>query len=206
MTLAITLSVVAGAAHDGWIVVGRCMGMEKEGMAYSSQGNTSTGSRGLVHLSEHQCDLGLSLKVDDLGLLHFVVQIVTLTSTLSDTSEDRVTTVCLGNVVDQLLNEHSLSDTSSSEKTNLSSTSVWGEQVDDLDTGNQDLSSGGLIGERGSVGVNRELLGVLDGTTLVNWVTSDVHDTTESSWTDWYHDWVTSIGSSVTTDETLGTC
>ena len=50
-------------------------------------------------MSEHQCDLGLSLKGDDLGLLHFVVQIVTLTSTLTDTGEDRETTVGLGDVV-----------------------------------------------------------------------------------------------------------
>jgi peptide chain release factor 1 len=157
-------------------------------------------------LTEDQGDLGFAIKLNDLGLLHFVVQIVTLTSTLSDTSEDRVATVSLGNVVDQLLNEHSLSDTCSSEKTNLSTTSVWGEQVDDLDTGDQHLSGCGLIGEGRSVGVNRELLGELDGATLVDWVTSDVHDTTESSWTDWHHDGVASIGCSVTTDETFGTC
>jgi peptide chain release factor 1 len=171
----------------------------------TSQGNTSTGSWRLVHLTEDQGDLGLSIKLNNLSLLHFVVQIVTLTSTLSDTSEDRVTTVSLGNVVDQLLNEHSLSDTSSSEKSNLSSTSIWGKEIDDLDTSDQDFGSGGLISERGCVGVNRELLGVLDGTTLINWVTSNVHNTTERSWTDWHHDGVSSIGCTMATDETLST-
>jgi hypothetical protein len=66
---------------------------------YTSQGNTGTGTGRLVHLTEHQSDLGLALKLDDTGLLHFVVQIVTLTGTLTDTSEDRETTVGLGDVV-----------------------------------------------------------------------------------------------------------
>jgi hypothetical protein len=156
-------------------------------------------------LTEDQGDLGLAIKLNNLGLLHFVVQIVTLTSTLSDTSEDRVTTVSLGNVVDQLLNEHSLSDTSSSEKTNLSTTSVWGEQVDDLDTSNQDLGGCRLFGESWGFGVNGKLLGVLDGPTLVDWITSDVHDTTESSWTDWHHDRHSGISRFVASDETFGT-
>ena len=50
-----------------------------------SQGDTGTGSRGLVHLTEDESDLGVSLEVDDTGLNHFVVQIVTLTGTLTDT-------------------------------------------------------------------------------------------------------------------------
>ena len=60
-----------------------------------------------------------------------MVQIVTLTSTLADTSEHRVTTMGLCNIVDQLLDKHSLSDTSAPEKANLSSTSIWCKQVDD---------------------------------------------------------------------------
>jgi hypothetical protein len=118
----------------------------------TGKGDTSTGSWWLVHLSEDEGHLGFTIELDDTGLLHFVVQIVTLTSTLTDTSEDGVTTVSLGNVVlermtlarcpldrksilgwthNQLLDEDSLSDTSTSEETNLTTTSVWGEQVDD---------------------------------------------------------------------------
>jgi len=65
----------------------------------TSESDTSAGSRRLVHLTEHKGDLGLALKLDDTGLLHLVVQIVALTGTLTDTSEDRVTTVGLGDVV-----------------------------------------------------------------------------------------------------------
>jgi hypothetical protein len=65
----------------------------------TSKGDTSTSTRGLVHLTEDKSDLGLALELDDRSLLHFVVQIVTLTGTLTDTSEDGETTVGLGNVV-----------------------------------------------------------------------------------------------------------
>lgn len=111
---------------------------------YTSQGDTGTGSRRLVHLTEDESDLGLAIELNDTSLLHFVVQVVTLTGTFADTSEHRVTTVGLGDVVlqsvsivcgplwkakpyNELLNEHSLADTSTSEKTNLTTTGVWGE-------------------------------------------------------------------------------
>ena len=48
----------------------------------------------------------------------------------------------LGDVVDQFLNQHGLADTSTTEQTNLSTTGVGGEQVNDLDTGLQDFCSG----------------------------------------------------------------
>lgn len=65
----------------------------------TSKSDTGTGSWGLVHLTEDQRHLGLAVELDDGSLLHFVVQIVTLTGTLTDTSEDGETTVSLGNVV-----------------------------------------------------------------------------------------------------------
>jgi hypothetical protein len=64
-----------------------------------SQSDTGTSSRGFVHLTKHQGDLGFTIELDDGSFLHFVVQIVTLTSSFADTGEDGVTTVSLGNVV-----------------------------------------------------------------------------------------------------------
>jgi hypothetical protein len=197
-----------------------------EGVAdLPSQGDTGTGSRGLVHLTEHKGDLGLALEVDDTSLLHFVVKIVTLTSTLADAAEHGVTTVGLGDVVldgsqcrvhlpsqvdlfnthDELLNEHSLSDTGTAEKTNLTTTGVRGEEVDDLDTSDENLSSGGLLDESGSVGVDGELLLVLNGATLVNGLASDVHDAAKGTVTDGNHDGVAGVDSLAATNETLGT-
>jgi hypothetical protein len=156
-----------------------------------------------------------------------VVQIVTLTGTLTDTAEHGVTTVGLGDVVllkvelvsvkrlflilrqvksyNQLLNEHSLTDTGTTEQTNLTTTGVGGEEVDNLDTGDENLSLGGLVDERRGLGVDGSELGGLDGTTLVNGVTSDVDDTTEGSGTDGDGDGSTSVVGRDTTGETLGT-
>ena len=106
-----------------------------------------------------------------------MVQIVTLTGSLADTGEDGVTTVSLGDVVDKLLNEDGLADTGTTEQTNLSTTGVGGEQVDDLDTGDENLSRGRLLDELRGVSVNGGELVGLDRTTLINGVTSDVDDT-----------------------------
>ena len=51
----------------------------------ASQSDTSTGTRGLVHLTEDQSDLGVTLQVDDTCLNHLVVQVVSLTDALADT-------------------------------------------------------------------------------------------------------------------------
>ena len=51
----------------------------------TSESNTGTGTWGLVHLAEDESDLGVTIEVDDTGLNHFVVQVVTLTSTFTDT-------------------------------------------------------------------------------------------------------------------------
>ena len=110
------------------------------GDGQSSQGNTGTGARGLVHLSVHQGDLGgLVLEGDDTTLNHLVVQIVALPGPLADTSEHRETTVSLGNIVDiiKFHDKDSLADSSATKETNLASLTAGGEQVDDLDTSAQ---------------------------------------------------------------------
>ena len=123
----------------------------------TSKSDTSTSSWRLVHLTEHESNLGFAIQLNDFGLLHFVVQVVALAGALTHTSKDRVTTVSFGDVVlersasisetkvqdtdNELLNENCLSNTSTSEKANLSATSVRRQQVDDLDASNQHFSS-----------------------------------------------------------------
>jgi len=106
---------------------------------------------------------------------------------------------------DQLLNEDSLADTGTAEKTNLTTTGVGGEKVDDLDTSDEDLSGSGLLSEGGSIGVDGHLLLVLDGAALVNGLASDVDDATKSTGTDGNHDGVAGVSSLAATDETLST-
>lgn len=112
---------------------------------------------------------------------------------------------CTGHTYDQLLDEHSLSDTGTTEQTDLTTTSVGGEQVDNLDTGNQNLSLGRLVNVLWGIGVDGGVLGGLDGATLVNGVTSDVDDTTQGARTDGDLDGSASVVALSATDETLGT-
>lgn len=112
------------------------------GHSQTSQGNTGTSTWGLVHLTVHKGGLGVSVELDHLGLNHFVVKIVTLSGTLTDTSEHGETTMLLGDVVNELHNEHSLSDTSTTEETNLSSLGVGTQQVDDLNTSHENIIAG----------------------------------------------------------------
>ena len=83
------IPILTSTQQRSWLKVSialpRCLLEEWRGHLQSGKSNTGTGSRGLVHLTENQGDLGLSIKLDNLGLLHFVVQIVTLTSTLTNT-------------------------------------------------------------------------------------------------------------------------
>ena len=45
----------------------------------------------------------------------------------------------LGDVVDELHDKHSLSDTSTTEESNLASLGIGGKQIDDLDSSDENL-------------------------------------------------------------------
>ena len=142
-------------------------------------GNTGTGTRGLVHLTVDQDALGLAGKVNDLGLHHLEVEIGTLTSTLTDTSEDGETTVTLGDVVNKLHNNDGLADTSTTEETNLTTLAVRENEINDLDTSGEDGILGGLVGELGGNGVNGHAHLLADVATLIDGITKNVEDATE---------------------------
>lgn len=76
-----------------------------------------------------------------------MVKVITFSGSFTDAGEDRVTSMSLCNVVNKFLNKHGFSDSSSSEESNLSSSSVRGEEIDDLDTGDQEFGSGSLVFE-----------------------------------------------------------
>mmetsp|Transcript_15641 Transcript_15641/g.22907 ORF Transcript_15641/g.22907 Transcript_15641/m.22907 type:complete len:226 (-) Transcript_15641:541-1218(-) len=89
---------------------------------------TSTSTWRLVHLSVHQRRFGLAaVELYNSGLNHFVVEIVSFTSSLSHSGKYRETSVLLGNIVDQFHNKHRLSDSGSSKESDLSTPSVRGK-------------------------------------------------------------------------------
>lgn len=69
------------------------------GHGQTRESHTSAGPGRFIHLTEDQRYLGLAIEFDDTSLLHFVVQIVALTRSLTDTGENRETTVCFGNII-----------------------------------------------------------------------------------------------------------
>ena len=105
----------------------------------------------------------------------------------------------------QLLDEHSLTDTGTTEETNLTTTGVGGQQVDHLNTGDENLRLSGLLNERRGLSMDGQVGGGLDRTTLVNGVTGDVDDTAESARADGDGDGSTSVTGGKTTGQTLGT-
>ena len=119
------------------------------------------------------------------------------------TAEDGETTMCLCDVVDQLLDEHGFSDAGTSKETNLSTSGVGGEKVDDLDAGLEDLSGGGLVDERRRVGMDGRELHALDGTAFVDGLANDVHDSAEGGCSDGDHDGCAGVDDLLATNETL---
>lgn len=107
---------------------------------------------------------------------------------------------------DQFLNKDGFADPSTTEETNLPTTGIGCEQIDDFDTRHQDFGTGGLFDEFGGISMNRCHFGGLDWPSLVDWVTSDVHDPAESTRTNGNLDWRSGVGCYVATDKAFGTC
>ena len=139
------------------------------GHGQARQGHPHAGSGRLVHLAEDQGRL-----FNDPRLGHLPPEVVALAGALPHAGEDGVAAVLGGDVVDQLLDEHRLAHAGAAEQADLSAFGVGGQQVDDLDTGLEDVHHGALVLERGGLAVNRPLLAGLHRPLLVDGVAQDV--------------------------------
>jgi hypothetical protein len=172
----------------------------------SGEADTGTGAWGLVHLTVDKGYLGgLVLQGDDTALNHLVVEIVTLTGPLSDSGEDGVATMSLGNVVDKLHDKYGLADSGTTEQTNLTSLSIGGKEIDNLDTGDEDLLLYAHVLEQRGFGVDGGSEGGINGATLIDGVSDDVDDATEGFGSDGDHDGVSCVEDGLASDKTLGT-
>ena len=81
------------------------------------------------------------LAVGQLRLRHLEVEVVALAGALADAGEHREAAVLLGDVVDELQDEHGLADAGAAEQADLAAAAVRGEQVDDLDAGLEHLDA-----------------------------------------------------------------
>ena len=134
-----------------------------------------------------------------------MVEIVTLASTLADTSKDRVTTMSLGHIVNQLHDKYGLADASTAEKTNFTSLGIGSQQIDHLDASDQNFLLHRHLLKLGSFSVNGSEFVSVDGAPLVNGITNDVDDAAESLITDRNTNRSSGIGDLLSTDQTFGT-
>ena len=183
------------------------------GDGQTREGDASAGAGGLVHLAVNERGLGagggpgLLVDLDDPALNHLVVEIVTLARALSDPGEDGITTVVHGDVVDELHDDDRLPDSCTPEEADLAPLRVWGQQVDDLDAGDEDLLRLSLLSEGGGGAVEGcVLLGALhgeDGALLVHGLADDVDDAAEGLGADGYLDRLAGVGALLAADETV---
>ena len=171
----------------------------------SGEPDSGPGTGGLVHLSVDKGSSALLWGVsDNLELSHFVVEIVSFSGPLSDSGEHRVTTVGLGDVVNQFHNKHGLSDSGSSEKSDLTSSCVRGKEIDDLDSGDQELLAGALVYEQGGVSMDGESKVGVDGAAVIDGLANNVDDSSEGLWPDGDHNGVSGVFHSLSSYETVG--
>lgn len=109
----------------------------------------------------------------------------------------------LSDVVNELHNQDSLADTSTAKETDLSSLGVWGKQVDDLNTGDENFLLDTHLNELGRLSVNGGALVGVDWTTLIDGLTNDVDDTAESLSTDGNTNGRASVDDLLATNQTL---
>ena len=118
------------------------------------QRDPQPGARRLVHLAEDQRGV-----VDDAGLGHLQEEVVALAGPLAHPGEHRDATEVLGDPADHLLDEHGLADAGAAEQADLAASHVRGQQVDDLDAGDEHLGLGLELVERRGQPVDRPALG-----------------------------------------------
>ena len=139
-------------------------------------------ARRLVHLAVHQRHLGafgdlvVLVQLDHAGVDHLVVEVVALARALAHAGEHRHAAMRLGDVVDQLLDDHGLAHAGAAEQADLAALQVGRQQVDHLDAGDQDLRRGRLFLEGRRIAVDRVALRRVDRAALVDRLADHVQD------------------------------
>ena len=150
----------------------------------AGQRHTETRSRRLVHLTVDECDL-----VENVRLLEFQVEVIPFTGAFADAAEHRLAAVCLGDVVDQLLNDDRLAHTSAAEQADLATLHERGDEVDDLDARLEDFGLRFEVHEVGTLAMDRPARCIgRNGGTVVDRVTEHIENATECCGTDGHHD------------------
>ena len=138
------------------------------------QRHAQTRSGRLVHLAEDERGLA-----DDAGLVHLVPEVVALARALTHAGKDGVAAVLVGNVADELHDEHGLAHARAAEQTDLAALGIGREQVDDLDAGLEQLGRGGDVREGRGLAVDGQIFRGVDRAFAVDRLTDDIEHAAE---------------------------
>ena len=112
--------------------------------------------------------------LDNAAFYHFAKQVVTLTRAFTHAGEHRETIVTVSNVVNKLHDKHCLTHTGTAEQTDFTTLAIRLEQVDDLNTSEQNLRRNGQVGKRWRWLVNRAAFFIVNRSQVVDWLTNHV--------------------------------
>ncbi len=133
-----------------------------------------------------------------------MVEVVTLTSTLTHTGEHGITAVLDGDVTDQFHHVYGFAYTGTTEQTDFTAFGERANQVDNLDAGFQQIVAASLLGERRCWTVNAPALFGVDRASFVNRVAQYVHDPAQGRFTDRYGDGCASVDNVQTALQAFG--
>ena len=148
-----------------------------------------------VHLAEHQRAFraaGVAIvllrvlvhpRLDEL-----VIEVVAFARALADAGEHRKAAMSLGDIVDQLLDDHGLADAGAAEQADLAALGVGREQVDHLDAGAEDLRLRRLFGIERRIRVDRTRLRVRHRPRFVDGIADHIDDPSERAVADRHRD------------------
>jgi hypothetical protein len=193
--------VVHEEQHVGARLVAELFGERQAGERHAH-----AGARRLVHLAVDQRHLGFLelVDVDDARFDELVVEVVPLPRPLAHAGEHGIARVHLGDVVDQLLDEHGLAHAGAAEEADLSALRIGGEEVDDLDPGHEHFRGGRLRLERRGRLVDAAVLLRADGSLFVDGLAHDVEDPSERRVAHGHGDRAGGVGHGRAADEALG--
>src|SRR5580704_11086401 len=114
-------------------------------------------------------------RLDDAGLGHFQPQVVAFTRALTDAGEHGESAVLLGDVIDELHDDHGLAHARAAKQSDLAAFQKWLNEIDDLYTSLEHFCGRRLFIEQRRGAMNRHGLSVRDGTELVDRFADHVH-------------------------------
>mmetsp|Transcript_35100 Transcript_35100/g.73103 ORF Transcript_35100/g.73103 Transcript_35100/m.73103 type:complete len:448 (+) Transcript_35100:278-1621(+) len=183
------------------------------GNGKTGKSDTGAGTWGFVHLPVDKSGLGSIggasgfVNLNHTTFNHFVVKIISLTGTFTNTGEDRVSSVVDGNVVNKFHNNNGFSYTGTTEKTNLSSLGVRGKEINNLDSGHKNVLGTTLFAESRSGTMQRGplffFLSLKDGSFFIDGFSDDVDNTSKSQRSDRHLNGSTGIDTLLSTNQTF---